>query len=59
MDEKIPLFIVTGASGTGKTTVIKELRGLLPDVDIFDIDSIHTFVGRRLEKNSKYLASCC
>lgn len=45
MDEKIPLFIVTGASGVGKTTVIKELRGLLPDVDIFDIDSIHQFVG--------------
>ncbi|MFD2614895.1 AAA family ATPase [Paenibacillus gansuensis] len=45
MDKKIPLFIVTGASGVGKTTVIKNLRGLLPEVDIFEIDAIHEFVG--------------
>lgn len=50
MDEKMPLFIVTGASGVGKTTVIKELRGLLPDADIFDIDSIHPFVGEDWNK---------
>ncbi|CAN7670000.1 hypothetical protein LJR153_005264 [Paenibacillus sp. LjRoot153] len=45
MDEKIPLFIVTGASGTGKTTVSKELRKLLPDVDVFELDFIHRIVG--------------
>lgn len=45
MERKLPLFIITGASGVGKTTVIQELRGQLPDMDIFDLDSIHTFVG--------------
>jgi broad-specificity NMP kinase len=45
MDEKIPLFIVTGASGTGKTAVSMELRKLLPDVDVFELDSIHRMVG--------------
>lgn len=45
MDKKLPLFIVTGASGSGKTTVIKELRDQLPDVDVFDIDTIQPFIG--------------
>jgi broad-specificity NMP kinase len=44
MDKKLPLFIVTGASGVGKTTVIKELREILPDISVFDIDAIHKFV---------------
>ncbi|WP_249306210.1 AAA family ATPase [Lederbergia citrea] len=35
-----PLFIVTGASGVGKTTVVTELRKYLPDYDIFETDII-------------------
>ena len=33
-----PLFIVTGASGVGKTTVVSELRTYLPDFEIFETD---------------------
>lgn len=33
-----PLFIVTGPSGVGKTTVVNELQRLLPAWDVFDID---------------------
>ncbi|WP_238404378.1 AAA family ATPase [Paenibacillus paridis] len=40
MVKKIPLFIVTGSSGSGKTYVINELRKILPDFDIFDIDNL-------------------
>ncbi|WP_269474657.1 hypothetical protein [Paenibacillus sp. URB8-2] len=35
MNLKLPLFIVTGASGVGKTTVMQGLRALLPDFDVF------------------------
>jgi dephospho-CoA kinase len=35
---KLPLFIITGASGSGKSTVVPHLRELLPDFDVFDID---------------------
>ena len=35
-----PLFIVTGASGTGKTTITEPLRNLLPGCDVFDVDII-------------------
>jgi len=34
----LPLFIVTGASGAGKTAVVTPLRGLLPDWDVFETD---------------------
>jgi predicted ATP-binding protein involved in virulence len=37
---KLPLFIITGASGVGKTTVIDELRYKLPNYIVFDVDSI-------------------
>jgi hypothetical protein len=37
----LPLFIVTGASGVGKTVVVSELRRLLPDWDIFETDVMH------------------
>lgn len=37
----VPLWIVTGASGVGKTTVVAALRTLLPDWEIFDTDIIH------------------
>lgn len=38
-ETKLPLFIVTGASGVGKTTVMSELRKLLPDFDVFSTDN--------------------
>lgn len=38
LEQKLPLFIVTGASGVGKTTVMQELRVLLPDFVVFSTD---------------------
>lgn len=40
IEKKLPLFIVTGSSGAGKTYVITELRKALPDFDVFDIDNL-------------------
>jgi len=34
----LPLFVVTGASGAGKTTVTGPLRRQLPGCDVFDVD---------------------
>ncbi len=34
----LPLFVVTGASAAGKSTVAGPLRRLLPDCDVFDVD---------------------
>lgn len=45
MEQKSPLFIVTGASGAGKTTVLTELQTLLPACNVFDVDSLHRIVG--------------
>lgn len=45
MELKLPLFIVTGASGSGKTYVIKELRRMMPDYDVFDPDDLVEFIG--------------
>jgi hypothetical protein len=50
MEIKLPLFIVTGASGSGKTYVIKELRRMMPDFDIFDPDNLVEFIGHDWEK---------
>jgi hypothetical protein len=36
----LPLFVITGASGTGKTTVAEPLRCRLPNCDVFDVDAI-------------------
>ena len=36
----LPLFVVTGASGTGKTTITGPLRRALPGCDVFDADII-------------------
>ena len=33
-----PLFIVTGPSGAGKTSVVAELQRLLPDWEVFETD---------------------
>lgn len=38
---KLPLFVITGASGTGKTTVSSHVRKLLPEFDVFDMDIIN------------------
>jgi RNase adaptor protein for sRNA GlmZ degradation/ribosomal protein S27AE len=35
-----PLFVVTGASGTGKTTIVEPLRRRLPDCEVFETDVI-------------------
>lgn len=37
---KLPLFFVTGASGTGKSAVVPYLQRLLPACDVFDMDII-------------------
>lgn len=50
MEKKLPLFIVTGASGSGKTYVIDELRKIMPEFDIFDPDSLVDFIGFDWEK---------
>jgi RNase adaptor protein for sRNA GlmZ degradation len=36
----LPTFVVTGASGAGKTTVTGPLRRLLPDCAVFEVDLI-------------------
>jgi hypothetical protein len=36
----VPLFIVTGASGAGKTAVVGELRRLMPEWEVFETDLI-------------------
>jgi gluconate kinase len=36
----LPLFVVTGASGTGKTTITGPLSQRLPDFEVFDADII-------------------
>lgn len=36
----LPLFVVTGASGAGKTTVTAPLRRLLPECEVFEGDLI-------------------
>ena len=36
--KSLPLLVVTGPSGTGKTEVIVHLRSLLPDFEIFETD---------------------
>ena len=38
MKHKLPLFIVTGASGVGKTTVMHVLRELMPEFVVFSTD---------------------
>ncbi|WP_374015960.1 GNAT family N-acetyltransferase [Paenibacillus thiaminolyticus] len=35
---QLPLFIVTGASGTGKSGAAPIIRELLPEFDVFDVD---------------------
>jgi dephospho-CoA kinase len=44
MEQKLPLFIVTGSSGSGKTYVMNELRKSLPDFVVFDLDNLRGFI---------------
>ena len=34
----LPLFVITGASGTGKTTIVEPLHHALPGCEVFDVD---------------------
>jgi hypothetical protein len=36
--QRLPLFVVTGASGSGKTTVLPHLVAALPECVVFDVD---------------------
>jgi hypothetical protein len=36
----LPLFVVTGASGTGKSAIVDGLRSRLPDCEVFETDLI-------------------
>lgn len=55
MIHKIPLFIVTGASGVGKTSVMQILRDLMPEFVVFstDIDNFGT-TAAKLEYQDRY-----
>ncbi|GGG12201.1 hypothetical protein GCM10010912_65780 [Paenibacillus albidus] len=55
MEQKFPLFIVTGASGVGKTTVMHVLRDLMPEFVVFstDIDNFGT-TAEKLEYQDRY-----
>ncbi len=50
MEGNLPLFIVTGASGSGKSYVIPELRKVLPEFEIFDLDWLSPFTGEDWQK---------
>lgn len=51
---KVPLYIVTGAGGSGKTFVINELRKLMPGYIILDYDGIHRYLKDDSRKVDKY-----
>lgn len=55
MKRKLPLFIVTGASGVGKTTVMQELRAQMPEFVVFstDIDNFGA-TAEKLEYQDRY-----
>lgn len=55
MTQKFPLFIVTGASGVGKTTVMQELRTIMPEFDVFstDLDNFGT-TAAKLEYQDRF-----
>lgn len=50
-----PLFIVTGASGVGKSTVVPELQKLMPELLIFDIDAIYGYIEDTIVKTNVWL----
>jgi broad-specificity NMP kinase len=38
---KTPIFLITGASGSGKTTIISELYKQCPEHIVLDLDALH------------------
>ncbi|WP_308638206.1 AAA family ATPase [Paenibacillus silvisoli] len=53
MEHRLPLFIVTGASGAGKTTVMHELRSLCPDFVMLSTDD-DNFGSTNLDYQDRY-----
>lgn len=51
---KVPLYIVTGVSGSGKTFVAKELRRIMPDYVVFDYDTVFNVLRNSPEKVDKH-----
>lgn len=47
----LPLFIVTGASGTGKSVTVPIIRELLPEFDVFDMDILEHEDGQAATNN--------
>ncbi|HEY6738890.1 MAG TPA: hypothetical protein VI076_08570 [Actinopolymorphaceae bacterium] len=43
---RLPLFVVTGASASGKTTVLPDLIAALPECVVFDVDWLIDPLGR-------------
>lgn len=37
----LPLFVVTGASGSGKTAVARALQRIMPEADVFESDILY------------------
>ena len=52
----LPLFVVTGASGTGKSTVTGPLRRQLPDCEVFDTDALLHVAALGLGHLSRHVA---
>jgi dephospho-CoA kinase len=51
---KVPLYIITGASASGKTFVVKELRRIMPDYVVFDYDRIMKYLKKDSDKVDKH-----
>ncbi|MNC52525.1 hypothetical protein D3C75_1018740 [compost metagenome] len=49
MEWNSQLFILTGASGSGKAFVFPKLRKALPEFEIFDLDWISRFSDRSIK----------
>ncbi len=58
MKRKLPLFVITGASGSGKTTVILELQRALPELIVFDMDFMDGVDWEMKGTNWLYVAHC-
>lgn len=46
---KLPLFVVTGASGVGKTTTVQALQGMTRDFVCMDMDFFHNIMPHETE----------
>lgn len=43
---KFPIFLITGASGSGKTTIIPELYKICPEYIVLDLDALQNPLGQ-------------